>query len=130
MRTPSFSPFVTVREIAALLRVSRWTILEWTRSVDPDAIPCYGRKPLLFKADEVLEWFERTQRRRGAVRVETGRPPPRPSPRRSRGNGVLARRRRRASKGMSDGQGGSGPGMTRVSEDRSAARALAVPSDD
>ena len=122
--TMSDSPFVTVIEVAALLRVSRWTVLEWTRSVKPDAIPCYGSKPILFKVPEVLAWFERTQARKGAVRTETGSAARLSRPRRS----ILGRRRQRSPDTRSGGRKAGNAGAATVPAASSAGRALRVPS--
>lgn len=123
------SPFVGVQKIADLLCVSRWTVLEWTRSVDPDAIPCYGKKPLLFKPAEVVAWFERTQARRGAVKVDAGRP----ILRRARSSGRAARRRhdarRRAPNGHSDGHQRAKPSKLGLAGTSATARARPVPSE-
>ena len=57
------SPFLRVDEVAALLRVPRSRVYEWTRRVGDDAIPRYrAGKHLVFLADEVLAWFRETQR--------------------------------------------------------------------
>ncbi len=57
------SPFITVEEVAALLRVPRSTVYIWTSRVGSDAIPRYraGRR-LVFDPAEVLGWFRETQR--------------------------------------------------------------------
>ena len=56
------SPFLTVEELAPLLRVPTSRVYDWTRQVGPDSIPAYrGGKRLLFDREEVLAWFKRTQ---------------------------------------------------------------------
>ncbi len=56
------SPFLTVQELAPLLRVPVSRVYDWTRRVGPDPIPAYrGGKRLLFDREEVLAWFRRTQ---------------------------------------------------------------------
>lgn len=52
------SPFLTVEEVAVLLRVPESRIYEWSRSRQ---IPAYrGGKRLLFDREEVLSWFKAT----------------------------------------------------------------------
>jgi excisionase family DNA binding protein len=55
------SPFLTVDEVAALLRVPvRW-VYEQTCRVRPDSIPRYkAGKRWLFDRGEVLMWFKQT----------------------------------------------------------------------
>ncbi len=55
------SPFLTVNEVAALLRVPvRW-VYEQTCRVRTDSIPRYkAGKRWLFDRDEVLMWFKQT----------------------------------------------------------------------
>ena len=57
------SPFITVGEVAALLRVPRSCVYTWTSRVGPGAIPRYkaGRQ-LVFIEKEVLDWFTETHR--------------------------------------------------------------------
>ena len=58
------SPYLTVLELAALLRVPLSRVYEWTRMRGPDAIPSYrAGKKLVFDREEVTVWFKRTQRR-------------------------------------------------------------------
>jgi len=58
------SPYITVLELADLLRVPRSRVYEWTRERGPDAIPSYrAGKRLVFDSEEVMAWFKRTQRR-------------------------------------------------------------------
>jgi predicted DNA-binding transcriptional regulator AlpA len=60
----SGSPFLTVPELAALLRVPVSWVYEHSRRVGPDTIPCYrAGKRLVFDREEVLAWFLETQRR-------------------------------------------------------------------
>jgi excisionase family DNA binding protein len=79
------SPFLTVPEVAALLRVPTSRVYEWTRRVGPDAIPRYrAGKHLTFLSDEVMRWFTTTQR----IDLNRGL--------RTRRMGLSARRRRHA----------------------------------
>src|SRR5579872_1596182 len=57
------SPFVTVQEIAALLRVPVSRVYAWTARRDPGSIPRYkGGRCLLFDPVEVVAWFKSEQR--------------------------------------------------------------------
>ncbi len=113
------SPFLTVPELASLLRVKVWTVYEWTRAIGPHSVPCYqGGKRLLFDRDEALEWFRTTQRKE-ILSTSPGR--------RRR---VLATARRRAPDNQSEGQQRRRAGRTRVSANGPAAVALEVPSSD
>ena len=61
--TDPTSPFLTVEEVAVLLRVPRSWVYEQTRLVGNDAIPRYrAGKRLVFLRDEVLAWFTDTRR--------------------------------------------------------------------
>lgn len=92
--------FVTVEEVAELLRVPKSRIYDWTRQ---RLIPAYrGGKRLLFDREEVLAWFKQTQR------VENGLSPV-PGRRRQ----VLARRRRRAPHARRGGQNRENAGLAR-----------------
>lgn len=72
------SPFLTVQELAPLLRVPVSRVYDWTRQVGPDPIPAYrGGKRLLFDRDEVLAWFKRTQATAGRLVARARRLPPR-----------------------------------------------------
>jgi excisionase family DNA binding protein len=79
------SPFLTVPEVAALLRVPISRVYEWTRRLGPDTIPRYrAGRHLTFLSDEVMRWFTTSQR----VDLNTGL--------RTRRMGPSARRRRHA----------------------------------
>lgn len=88
------SPFLTVEELAPLLRVPISRIYDWTRHVGPDAIPAYrGGKRLLFDRDEVMTWFKRTQATVARSVTRARRLPPRIRRRpasRQRVNGAIA----------------------------------------
>lgn len=56
--------FITVPELAAILRVPVSCVYEWTRRSGPESIPSYkAGKRLVFDQAEVLAWFKETQRR-------------------------------------------------------------------
>lgn len=94
------SPFITVEEVAELLRVPRSRIYNWTRQRQ---IPAYrGGKRMLFDREEILSWFRETQR------VENGLSPV--SARRRR---VLTTRRRGMPSRSRGGQGGESHTATR-----------------
>ncbi len=82
------SPFVTVEEMAEILRVPVSRIYEWTRT---RAIPCYwAGKRLVFDRDEAEAWFRETQQAAPDFQ--------------RRSVGLRARRRKRAPKGVSAGR--------------------------
>ena len=106
----SGSPFLTVPELAALLRVPVSWVYEQSRRVGSDAVPCYrAGKRLVFDREEVLAWFLETQRRQLLP--------------------VDRRRRRRA---PGDGPGGhraGGPRLTRRSATGASAVAVMLPRE-
>ena len=56
-------PYLTVPELAAILRVPVSCVYSWTSRVGPNAIPRYRLgKRLGFRLDEVLKWVEEHQR--------------------------------------------------------------------
>jgi predicted DNA-binding transcriptional regulator AlpA len=106
LATPS--PFVTVPEVAALLRVPRSWVYEQTRQVGAEAIPCYrAGKRLVFDAGEVLAWFRQTYRHRL----------------------LPGDRRRRVPLPHGGSQRGRSPGMTRVSGNGPSPVAFPVPEE-
>ena len=77
--------FLTVPDVAALLRGPVSRVYEWTRRVGDDAIPRYrAGKRFVFQKDEVLAWFTETQRVGLMPRHETRRRLPRSGARRRR----------------------------------------------
>lgn len=57
------SPFLTVEEVAELLRVPVSCVYAWTSRIGPTAIPRYrAGKRLVFREREVLDWFLDTRR--------------------------------------------------------------------
>ncbi len=109
------SPFVTVPELATLLRVSVWQVYDWTRQVGPDAIPSYkGGKRILFDEHEALAWFRETQARRARVRLRSSNSPA----------------RRRAPGTHSGGRRARKPSRARVSASAPTAGAAPVPAGD
>ncbi len=118
------SPFLTVPELAAFLRVKISRVYEWTERRGPGSIPRYkAGSRLVFLRDEALEWFLEHQR------VGDGLGRGRVSGRRHRSRSMLAGRRRGASKGMSGGQHGVRASQAMVSNGNGAARALVVPGN-
>jgi len=100
------SPFLTVPEAAALLRVPLSWVYERTRQ--PDGIPCYrAGRTLVFDREEVLRWFRETCRHRLL-----------PGDR---------RRRKRAPDGPRGSQRVKRPGVTRVSANGPAPVAEMLP---
>lgn len=108
--------FVTVEEVAELLRVPRSRIYDWTRQ---RLIPAYrGGKRLLFDREEVLAWFKQTQR------VENGL-----SPASTRSRRVLVGRRRGAPHRASGGRDGESPTEMRGLRSGAAAVARRLPAE-
>ncbi len=106
----SGSPFLTVPELAALLRVPVSWVYEQTRRIGPDAIPCYrAGKRLVFDREEALAWFQETQRHQ-----------------------ILPMDRRRKRRAPDDGTGGhrtGGPRLTRRSANGASAVAVTLPQE-
>lgn len=118
------SPFLTVHEIAGLLRVTRWTVYEFVRTRDP--IPCLKLgKRLLFDRDEVLRWARETRRWDGQARRLQRRA--RPIKRRRR---VPAEGRVAAPHTLSGGQRANKPVRMRPPAGGPAPVALRAPSED
>jgi excisionase family DNA binding protein len=109
------SPFLTVAEVAALLRVPRSRVYTWTRA---RAVPCYraGRR-FTFDAAEVLAWFRQTQRVDGQTAATT------------RSRRLLATSRRGAPNGLRGGQRARYAGRTRGSNGEAAAVAISLPHE-
>jgi excisionase family DNA binding protein len=64
------SPYLTVLELADILRVPLSRVYEWTRERGVEAIPSYrAGKRLVFDREEVMAWFKRTQRRDSAALI-------------------------------------------------------------
>lgn len=111
------SPYLTVPELGAVLRVPVSTVYTWTRQVGPDTIPCYlAGKRLVFDREEVLAWFKRTQRREG------WHPPTRGGVQR-----VAARSKRTTPEGQSGGRRGRKPRKTGLPAATSATVAPPLP---
>ncbi len=132
------SPFLTVPELAALLRVTPNTVYSWTQRVGPEAIPRYrAGKRLVFDEVEAVRWFRETQAVGGTARGGLLGGPARPSRRRGRRfdrnrPGSVASRPSRPEGAASavplEGQGSASPSRTTLSEAQEAGGALPVPS--
>lgn len=106
----SGSPFLTVPELAALLRVPVSWVYEHSRRIGSDAIPCYrAGKRLVFDRAEVLAWFLETQRRQLLP--------------------IDRRRRRRAPGDGPRGRRAGGPRLTRRSANGASAVAVTLPQE-
>jgi len=119
------SPFLTVSDVAALLRVPvSWVYSQTARRGNSSIRRYRAGRHLVFVEREVLDWFTSTQR--VGMTFGRGRLPRR----RGQPRHVLAGRNGRAPDSQADGQRTANPGRTRLSENLGAARALSVPQGD